>query len=221
MLRDRIVKLSSCVDNGGEGNENVTHLLEKLVSLCPERVFPIVPFVSSFPIFSKEECEEIVRYSERNLEFCKQMNAKREVNTSQFDLLSAYLMPGVETNYVYNRMREMVVIANNALWNFELMDFAEPIKIHKYSVGNSTCAHTDIGSGATNFRKITAVVQLSDDCEYDGGELIIENSDVPCSCCRRQGSVILFPSYLLHKVEVITRGTRYSMVVFAHGRPFR
>ena len=56
---------------------------------------------------------------------------------------------------------------------------------------------------------------------HDGGELIIENSDVPCSCCRRQGSVILFPSYLLHKMEVITRGTRYSMVVFAHGRPFR
>jgi len=220
-LQHRIIQLSQNKNNADETNDNAVHLLNTLATLYPKTINPIVPFISSYPIFSGEECDEIIRYSESTLDFSPQKNTKNEQNIAQFHSLSAYIIPDSTTNYIYNRLRELIVLANNSLWNFELMDFAEPVKIHKYTVGCSTCTHTDIGTGNTNFRKITVVVQLSDENDYTGGTLITQCSDTPCVTPKKRGCVILFPSYMLHKVDEITRGTRYSLVTFAHGPPFR
>jgi PKHD-type hydroxylase len=39
---------------------------------------------------------------------------------------------------------------------------------------------------------------------------------------KERGTVHLFPSYMPHKVTPITRGTRYSLVIWVHGsRRFR
>ena len=35
------------------------------------------------------------------------------------------------------------------------------------------------------------------------------------------GRMIIFPSYLLHKINPITSGTRWAMVGWAHGASFR
>ena len=37
---------------------------------------------------------------------------------------------------------------------------------------------------------------------------------------RKKGSVIVFPSFLLHKVTPVTSGTRYSLVMWTLGQPF-
>ena len=34
------------------------------------------------------------------------------------------------------------------------------------------------------------------------------------------GTMILFPSYVLHRVSEVTKGTRYSLVGWAHGNSF-
>lgn len=36
-----------------------------------------------------------------------------------------------------------------------------------------------------------------------------------------RGSVIIFPSYVWHRVKPVTRGKRYSLVVWNLGHPFR
>ena len=38
---------------------------------------------------------------------------------------------------------------------------------------------------------------------------------------REQGSIILFPSYRIHRISPVTRGTRYSMVIWCLGKPWR
>ena len=37
----------------------------------------------------------------------------------------------------------------------------------------------------------------------------------------KKGSMIFFPSWVLHKVNPVTKGTRYSLVVWFLGAPFR
>ena len=34
------------------------------------------------------------------------------------------------------------------------------------------------------------------------------------------GAMVLFPSYLLHRITEITKGTRYSLVGWAHGNSY-
>ena len=42
-----------------------------------------------------------------------------------------------------------------------------------------------------------------------------------CVEIRPQGSVIVFPSYIYHQVTPVTEGTRYSLVMWTLGKPFK
>mgnify|MGYP003641320843 FL=1 len=57
---------------------------------------------------------------------------------------------------------------------------------------------------------------LNDD--YEGGEFETWSSGKKKF---KKGSMIFFPSWVLHKVNPVTKGTRYSLVVWFLGAPFR
>jgi len=69
-------------------------------------------------------------------------------------------------------------------------------------------------------RKITTIIQLSPRSEYEGGELKIANLNLD-EGLREQGSVIVFLSFLSHKVEPVTSGVRNSLVAWAEGPTWR
>ena len=46
-------------------------------------------------------------------------------------------------------------------------------------------------------------------------------SDSPEYMPREQGQIIVFPSYTLHEVTPITKGTRYSLVSWVSGPSFK
>jgi len=81
----------------------------------------------------------------------------------------------------------------------------------------------DIGKLGVNRRKLALTVQLSDPSEYDGGEFEVwfggseEFVEVP----RQKGDVIIFPTFLMHRVKPITRGQRKALVFWTGGEPFR
>jgi PKHD-type hydroxylase len=64
-------------------------------------------------------------------------------------------------------------------------------------------------------------VQLSDPADYDGGELEFMMHRSVVQAERAQGTVVLFPSFLQHRVRPVTRGVRRSLVFWVHGPPFR
>ena len=72
-------------------------------------------------------------------------------------------------------------------------------------------------------RKISMTIPLVDGSEYEGGDFVIKNSfgdEIVIKEARKKGSVIVFPSFLLHKVTPVTAGTRYSLVMWTLGWPF-
>ena len=73
----------------------------------------------------------------------------------------------------------------------------------------------------TNIRKLSFTLQLSDPSDYDGGDLCLYFGEDAEVIKREQGYVALFPSYVLHEVTPVTRGTRYSLVSWITGKPFR
>jgi PKHD-type hydroxylase len=79
----------------------------------------------------------------------------------------------------------------------------------------------DIGHGSGSLRKISVVIQLSDPTEYEGGELQVMNGEEPYRVCNKEkGSLIMFPSFLLHRVTPVTKGCRRSLVLWISGPPF-
>lgn len=77
-------------------------------------------------------------------------------------------------------------------------------------------------------RKISLTINLNAPGEYEGGDLKFdfgEHTELErfhtCEEIRPQGSVIVFPSFLPHCVTPVTRGVRYSLVLWCLGRPWR
>jgi PKHD-type hydroxylase len=70
-------------------------------------------------------------------------------------------------------------------------------------------------------RKLSLVLQLSDPSEYEGGELQTMSGPNHCAVDRQKGLIAAFPSYMLHRVTPVTKGTRYSLVVWICGPSFK
>ena len=78
-------------------------------------------------------------------------------------------------------------------------------------------------------RKLSVTCQLTDPSEYKGGELEFkvlldstgQTRTYTCKEALPKGSIIVFPSYTVHKVKPVTAGTRYSLVLWNLGWPFK
>ncbi|HUF73295.1 MAG TPA: 2OG-Fe(II) oxygenase [Gammaproteobacteria bacterium] len=80
--------------------------------------------------------------------------------------------------------------------------------------------HTDFGDIAPR-RTISITVQLSRPEDYDGGELELFFRSPPASMDRTRGAFIAFPSFAVHRVAPVTRGTRWSLVAWICGDRWR
>jgi PKHD-type hydroxylase len=80
----------------------------------------------------------------------------------------------------------------------------------------------DVGDGPIAMRrKLTMVAQLSDPADYRGGRLEINGDGRARQAPTGQGSVVVFPSFALHRVEPVSEGERWSLTLWAHGPTFR
>ena len=74
-------------------------------------------------------------------------------------------------------------------------------------------------------RKLSFSIQLSDPDEYEGGELrfytgkksMYTGKDEYDVARKEKGTIIFFPSFILHEVTPVTKGTRYSLVSWVQG----
>ena len=114
-------------------------------------------------------------------------------------------------------------IANKtAQWNFDINGMEE-LQLTRYHEGDYYNWHTD-GNGVIPLlptqpdivRKVSVSVILNDD--YTGGELDFMHTDTITS--NKTGTVIMFPSYFMHKVKPVKTGTRYSLVAWITGPKF-
>ena len=117
--------------------------------------------------------------------------------------------------------------ANDKMWNFNITKLPESLQLAEYTEATSDNNmdknghydwHMDVGSESST-RKLSMSIQLSDSNNYEGGNLqfMIHRSIITAP--REKGAAIFFPSYLTHKVEEVTKGTRRSLVLWFHGPP--
>ena len=108
--------------------------------------------------------------------------------------------------------------ANYANFHYDLSDWdRESLQISKYSEGEYYKIHQDFTPEKYVTRKLSLTVQLSDDNDYEGGDLVFHNLPDKKTSVRGKGSVIVFDSRTLHQVTPVTSGIRYSLVKWYHG----
>lgn len=103
--------------------------------------------------------------------------------------------------------------------NFAEMQFTE---YHATENGHYNWHHDVHWSSNNNSdRKISITVQLTDEEEYEGGTFEFNECENPPKESKKKGTILVFPSYLQHRVLPVTKGTRKSLVAWFHGPRWR
>jgi len=128
----------------------------------------------------------------------------------------------LEASWIYDRIAFVMRELNAQYYNFDLYGFVEDMQFTIYDeTGAHYTWHMDMGDNSTAPRKLSMVLQLSDPSEYEGGELQILDKANPETVTKQKGMITVFPSYTLHRVTPVTKGVRYTLVVWACGPSFK
>ena len=126
--------------------------------------------------------------------------------------------------FPYNLLADRIWRANSEVWRLDIDGFnleTDPPNILRYKVEEAGHYdwHLDYGAEFSN-RKISFILQLSNSNDYDGCNLELMGCP-PEPKMRERGTLIMFPSYVRHRITHITRGMRYCVVGWIHGPHFR
>lgn len=171
-------------------------------------------------VFSEEECDYIIEMGNSlDLKKGKTSSAKQsdDIRKSQV----SWVEPNTDIAWIFQRIAGAITDLNSKFFNFELYGLSEGLQFTKYEApdGHYT-KHVD-KSLHRQVRKLSITIQLSDENSYDGGDVILHYSSNPSVLKRSRGTLSIFPSYVLHEVTPVTRGTRYSLVCWVTGPSFR
>jgi len=141
--------------------------------------------------------------------------------------------------WIYKEIQPFIHQANRlAGWDFQ-WDFSESCQFTKYKLNQFYDWHCDSWDNVYNnpdnkdthgkIRKLSVTCSLSAPEDYEGGELEFDfrNMDPDkksirkCAEIKPRGSIVVFPSHVWHRVKPVTKGTRYSLVIWNLGYPFR
>ena len=131
------------------------------------------------------------------------------------------LKPSPKTQWIFDRMSMIALQCNNERYGFNLNGFYEPFQLAEYGEGDFFDWHLDFGNGENSTRKLSISIQLSDPSTYEGGDLQFMINNKTVDAPRDKGTVIIFPSFIMHRVTPITKGKRRSIVAWVSGPPFR
>lgn len=169
-------------------------------------------------LFTPGECKNIIRQMRPE----KMLEAKVDTNGVDNKLVRSALICGLEfnsqNNWIFERLQGFILQANLDVYKMNLHGFNEAVQLMSYKPGDHYDWHMDSGNKQFSLRKLSVSVQLTSPSEYEGGELeFFNNGKAPTT----QGSIILFPSYMYHRVLSVTAGERRALVAWVHGNPYK
>ena len=174
-------------------------------------------------VFSPAECDRIVAVAEAapfgdaGLVRGERLDNIRKARVT-------WLEETRENEWIADRLTGTVISANRTHFGFDLTEFSERAQIAWYDAGAGGHFdwHVDIGDGPlAQRRKLTLVIQLSEDGDYEGGDLELNASGSPARSNRARGSATLFAAFTPHRVAPVIKGARYSLTTWVHGPDFR
>jgi PKHD-type hydroxylase len=134
----------------------------------------------------------------------------------------AWLEHKAETDAFYQRFSQIVRNLNAEVYRFDITGLENlQYAVYHGREGGHYDWHIDYGPQNPRPRKLSLTVQLSEPSAYEGGELQFQAGPQAATAPKERGTIIVFPSFFLHRVTPVTSGTRKSLVIWAAGPEFR
>jgi len=204
-------------------------------------------FSSAVPIHI---CKEIVKYAqhyEPNVAITGTQGQSRNLKLNPLDSEETKSLKQkrksdvvwLNDKWIYKEIHPYLTAANqNAGWNFE-WSWSEECQFTSYTAKGHYGWHQDSWgkpyddperpAAMGKIRKLSMTLNLSDPKTYTGGGLEFDprsrddgqSSILKCHQIKPQGSIVVFPSFVWHRVRPVRSGKRYSLVCWSLGWPFK
>lgn len=192
--------------------------------------------------FSKKWCDDVIKLGKKlgvsNAVVGEEKDKRFVVDKSIRVSKNCFL---TNENWIIDKVKSVMDTANEkAGWNFDISGL-EPMQFTVYESKEKGHYdwHIDMLHEPWNrpkdlalhnkVRKISMTINLSKDNSFEGGDFelqlrkhrTIADEITPVPQVKTQGSAIVFPSFVHHRVKPVTKGTRYSLVCWFVGAPFK
>ena len=182
-------------------------------------------YVEYSNVFTDSQIEEIKQLGDglegKVAEIGLKENGYR-VHKETRDSIISFIPASAENQWLFRTLTDVIMAANKTFFRFDINSI-EVLQYTNYYEGGFYRQHIDITSnaGSTGIRKLSFSLQLTDEEDYVGGNLIILNSKEGVAVSRKKGSITFFPSYTPHEVLPVTRGVRKALVGWVMGPNFK
>jgi len=180
----------------------------------------VEPWAWRKEIFTPAEMDTIIRLGE-TVRLDKARTHSKVQSDKDRNSQVSFLFPGDLTNWIFARLTAAIVETNEKYFGFDLTGLEQGLQFTKYVAPSSHYDwHLDRGFNFPT-RKLSMTLQLSEPDDYKGGALQLKFGKRDTTLERERGMAYFFPSYTLHRVKPVTEGTRYSLVAWVAGPPFK
>jgi predicted 2-oxoglutarate/Fe(II)-dependent dioxygenase YbiX len=191
--------------------------------VVPEHEQSLPPFqilASTLGFLSEEEMDRLIADHVALL-----TEGKLGTGTTNADLRRSqivFLKNEPRYRWLYERLWAAVQECNRRFFCVDIYGIEGNIQLARYDSSEQGFYdwHTDFADLAP-LRKISVSIQLSRPEDYEGGDLELLFKSQPVKAIRTRGSLIAFPSFAVHRVTPVTRGTRWSLVAWIVGTRWR
>ena len=167
--------------------------------------------------FSKEECQTIINIAKDKGLTKGKTREESDVRDSKI----SWLYSVDKIDWVFRRVTDITLNLNERFFNFDLFGINEGFQFTNYEAPSGKYGkHVDRGLNIP-VRKLSISIQLTNPEEYEGGELYLYQDEKEVVMEKTQGTLIIFPSYVLHEVMPVTKGERNSLVTWVTGKQFK
>jgi len=176
--------------------------------------------------FSEQECEKIIEIGESLKKENSGINVENKETSDKNvrDSIISWITPTEEYIWIFEKIKQIVVTTNDQFFGFDLYGFYDSIQFTRYEAPSGKYnkhMDTSVNPNEQICRKLSITIQLSDPNDYEGGDLLVYTSSKKTPTNKKRGIITIFPSFMLHEVTPVTKGTRYSLVTWISGPAFR
>ena len=168
-------------------------------------------------IFSTEECERIIKIANNKGLVKGVTSSNSNVRSSEV----CWLYSTDDLEWVFKKLTDVILDLNERFFKFDIFGLNEGLQFTNYKAPSDKYGKHIDRRYMDLIRKLSLSVQLTNPKDYEGGELILYESEVGTTMEKEQGILVLFPSYILHEVKPVTKGERNSLVSWVTGKQFK
>ncbi len=172
-------------------------------------------------LFLPYEIDKIINFWDEDKTIKATLSGDKKYNDNLRKSSVMFIDNTPENEWIYSKLASLAINCNNENYWFDLLGFHQELQLTRYSEGDFFDWHLDFGAGEISARKLSMTIQLSDQNDYEGGDLQFMINKEIVNAPREKGTIVIFPSFIIHRVTPITKGTRQSIVGWVSGPPFR